>query len=285
VIEFAGETHPGPLPQNEDAIGWRVGTQVWLVADGLGGHASGEIASRVVKDAILETVGAADASLKPAILRAHEAVQTASVASELTRDMASTVVVAKVSGEHCRVAWCGDSRAYLWRDHVLQQMSRDHSLVENLISSGQITRAEAHRHPMQNQLLQALGRDAPVPDEVEFSLQANDWVVLCSDGLHDTLTDGDIAAVLERSASPDEATRRLVETALENDAEDNVSVITLRSTDSAAPPVPLPPFDDTVVPLSDQKATSAPSPRQALKWILAIAVAFLFLALLIQVMS
>ncbi len=229
MLEFSGETHPGTkLTGNEDAIGWLVTRQVWLVADGLGGHASGDVASRIVKETILRGITPETHSLKPLILSAHQALLDAAAGDSRLQSMGSTVVVVRVSADRCTVAWCGDSRAYLMRDHDLQRISRDHSLLERMIASGEVTREEAHQHPQQNVLLQALGGRQPAPDEVEVPLQEQDWLLLCSDGLHDSLTDAEIGKILDSSAAPGEATRRLIEAALNHEADDNVSVIAIR---------------------------------------------------------
>lgn len=229
MIDFAGETHPGTkLDHNEDAIGWLIPRQLWLVADGMGGHASGEIASRIVKETVLKAGRVGDEALVALVLKAHDAVLAAAHADPARSGMGSTLVIARIRNSTCEVAWCGDSRAYLWRGGVLRRITRDHSLLEELIEAGVLSREDSQHDPRQRVLRQALGADSPVPDVEELTVQAGDWIILCSDGLHDSVSDAGIAAVLAASSAPNEASRRLVRTALEHGAEDNVSVVAIR---------------------------------------------------------
>lgn len=234
MIVFSGETHPGAkLEHNEDAVGWLISRQVWLVADGMGGHVSGELASRIVKETVLKRFAAGDDDLQGVILRAHDAVLDG-VRADPSRDgMGSTIVVAQVRGDTCQVAWCGDSRAYIWRRSrlrrwsTLKRITRDHSELEELIEAGRLRREDARGHPHQNKLHQAVGLGNPDPDLTNLALRSNDWIVLCSDGLHDTLSDAEISDVLNGSGTPNEATRRLIRAAVDHDAEDNVSVVVI----------------------------------------------------------
>jgi protein phosphatase len=208
-------------PSNEDSVGWDTARGVWLVADGMGGHAKGEVASRVVKDTILDRV-AHGMPLRESVLDAHRAVVEA---AESSASMGSTVVAMKVGADSCDVVWVGDSRAYLWRKGKIRRVSRDHSLLEMLLASKQASEAEARVHPKRHVVLQTLGMGEPVPDEVSVHLRSRDWFLLCSDGLTDELTDDELAERLESSASPKEAADTLLAAALNKGARDNVSVL------------------------------------------------------------
>src|SRR5688500_6428484 len=105
MIQFSGETHPGAkLEHNEDAVGWLIPRQIWLVADGMGGHASGEVASRIVKETVLKRFAASDADLQDVILQAHDAVLDCARADPSRDGMGSTIVLVKVRGDTCQVA-------------------------------------------------------------------------------------------------------------------------------------------------------------------------------------
>jgi protein phosphatase len=285
VFDFSGETHPGRVrSNNEDAIGWLIREELWLVADGMGGYSSGELASRIVKETILKNASAHPDSLRPVILRAHEAI-LASAAEESQRyGMGSTIVLAKVDGRRCRVEWCGDSRAYLWRAGKLSRISRDHSFLEHLIELGELQPEDAHKHPRSRELTQGLGIGDPSPDATDFWIKSNDWVLLCTDGLHDELTDDEIAAVLAASSSPNEATQNLIAETLEHDAEDNVSAIVIK--------FPAYPDEDeslnaeekqqnTVIRFDSDKSTNRPLKIRKLLWLAMTAVLALVAALLI----
>ena len=131
-IEFAAESHPGNRYQhNEDSLGWSEDAGVWLVADGMGGHACGDVASRIAKQSVLQAIGAAnhasDQPLTHLISQAHDSVVSEGVRLD-AENMGSTIAVVRLSGARAEIGWCGDSRVYLWRDSELVRLTRDHSL-------------------------------------------------------------------------------------------------------------------------------------------------------------
>jgi len=232
VTEFAAESHPGNrYKHNEDSLGWAEPAGVWFVADGMGGHACGDIASRTVKQSILGALtDETDAkSLTTLILDAHDAVVAEGVRRS-AENMGSTVVLVRLAGSIAQVGWCGDSRVYLWRDQELVRLTRDHSLLEQLLESGVVDPAEAFGHPQKHVLVQALGitNPTPVPAELEVELTRDDMLLLCSDGLHDELRDEEIALLLRENAEPAAAVGALVKRVLEGPARDNVSVVCVR---------------------------------------------------------
>lgn len=236
VIEFRAATHPGNRYQhNEDALGWNERAGLWFIADGMGGHARGDIASATAKKALLGAATDPERSLTQLVMLAHEAVLLEGIEQALP-NMGSTLVLARISGNQLNVAWCGDSRAYLWRAGELIRLTRDHSLLEQLLESGVVAPEDAFDHPRRNVLVQALGINdpRPVPSEISLTLDNDDVLLLCSDGIHDELHDTTMADVLAAMAEPpavvakpqavvEELERRVLAT----DARDNLSVICL----------------------------------------------------------
>lgn len=230
---FHGSTHTGRVEEsNEDSIGWDLNSQVWIVADGMGGHSRGEVASALVRDTILKEVGK-HVPLKQAILDAHRAVVDA--VQDDDRAMGSTVVAIQISNGACQVVWVGDSRVYLWRRKRLQRISRDHSFLELLLAKGQITEEQAMAHPKRNLVTQTLGMGDPVPDEESLKLRQHDWLLLCSDGLTDELTDEEIVDHLGRSADSREAVDLLIQAAIDSGGRDNISVLIVESDQDSSP--------------------------------------------------
>ncbi len=224
MAQFASHSHPGRVhDDNEDAVGSDPIRALWLVADGMGGHASGEVASAIVRDTILSAAGM---SLRDAIIAAHRAVVAAANADEgRYRGMGSTVVALEVHDGRGEVVWVGDSRAYLWRRQNIRRLSRDHSYVELLRESDGITEAEIRAHPHKNLVTQTLGHGDPVPSSIVVGVRKGDWLILCSDGLSDELSDDELADLLRNSGAPDDAVLRLVDAALAKGGRDNVSVV------------------------------------------------------------
>ncbi len=235
LIEFTATTHPGNRYQhNEDAIGWDEAAGVWFVADGIGGHSRGDLASATVKTALLGGALRANHSLTELVMLAHEAVLLEGIERSL-KNMGSTLVIARIDGARLSVAWCGDSRAYLWRAGQLSRLTRDHSLLEELLESGVVQPEEAFGHPRRNVLVQALGISdpKPAPEEISLTLDSDDLVLLCSDGVHDELPDTVIADVFAAMSSrPSRSTQAVVDElerrVLTTDARDNLSAICLR---------------------------------------------------------
>lgn len=220
-----GKTHPGKVrDHNEDAIGWDEGVALAVLADGMGGHASGEVASDIVRTTVIER-GRAGETLADAILQAHSAVQASADEDPSRTGMGSTVIAVRSLAGNYEIAWVGDSRAYLWRDQHLSQLTRDHSYLEWLITNGQLAEPEARNHPQRNIVTQSVGLGDPKPDVVRGRLHSGDKILLCSDGLNDELTDAEIAQVCAGHRSSDAMIDALIEAALEHGGKDNVSVV------------------------------------------------------------
>jgi serine/threonine protein phosphatase PrpC len=223
-MRFAARTHPGQrVGQNEDSIGSNEAGGLYFVADGMGGHASGDVASRIVKETLL---GAAlNLPLRAAVMRAHEEVARAAADNPAHSNMGSTVVATRIAGRHAEIVWVGDSRAYLWRGQVLRQLTRDHSYLEVLREQENLSESQMRGHPNKNLVTQTLGIGAPEPSVITEPLRKGDWLLLCSDGLNDELEDGEIAQILRAHGAPDAAADALIAAALARGGHDNVSAV------------------------------------------------------------
>ncbi|HTJ17578.1 MAG TPA: protein phosphatase 2C domain-containing protein [Steroidobacteraceae bacterium] len=223
-MRFAARTHPGRRGgQNEDSLGWDEASGLYFVADGMGGHASGDVASRIVKETLLGS--ALQLPLRAAVRRAHEEVAQAAADNTAHANMGSTVVAARIEDRHAEVAWVGDSRAYLWRGNVLRQLTRDHSYLEVLREQENLSETQLRGHPNKNLVTQTLGIGTPEPSLINEPLRKGDWLLLCSDGLNDELEDGEIAQILRTNAAPDAAADALIAAALARGGRDNVSAV------------------------------------------------------------
>ena len=199
-IDFAQGTHTGLVRElNEDSYLALPRLGLWIVADGMGGHEAGEVASRITVQEITRSIEQG-LPLAEAIETAHRAIQAAARRGEGAAGMGSTVVAAKLDGLQYEIAWVGDSRAYLWNGS-LHQLTTDHSYVQQLLNAGLITESEIPEHPYRNVIFQALGvggADAAniKVDLVSGELGESDTLLLCSDGLSGEVADDDIAAIL-----------------------------------------------------------------------------------------
>lgn len=254
-VEIAALSHPGEVREiNEDryAVGHYTidpaGTPVALaiVADGIGGHQAGEVASQITVDLLTETIGQADGSqvidtLKQAVIAAGRAVSQAAGQDESLQGMGSTEAAVLIVGDQLFTVTVGDSRIYLLRDSKFRQISIDHTWVQEAINHGILTPEEARNHPNAHVLHRHLGGEKdPQPDfrlrlaadEDDQQSEANqgmqlrpaDQLLLCSDGLTDLVADSEIRQALEDNA-PDEAVSKLVELARSRGGHDNITVV------------------------------------------------------------
>ncbi len=238
VASGAGLSHRGRVRSaNEDAILTDPTGALWVVADGLGGLGHGEVASDIVIDAFarLPHGSAGRSALQDAIASANAEIRRRSRA-EGFGTIASTVVAAAVAGDRAVLAWAGDSRAYVRRAAVLDRLTRDHSLVQDLVDSGALAPAEAEHHPDANIVTRAVGAAERIePEFREVPLRDGDCLLLCSDGLTRCVPEAEIGATLDAAPTPEAACRDLVDAALGRGAPDNVSVIVVRIGRSAPP--------------------------------------------------
>ena len=230
-----GRTDRGRIrPHNEDCILVEPAHGVFAVADGMGGHAAGEVASRTAIEAIREALCAgrpvdleAPELLRRAVEQSNLGIARAIEAHPEYRGMGTTLVVALFEGDSCWIAHVGDSRAYLVRNERIDQLTTDHSFVNELVRLGMLSREQAARDPRRNVVTRALGSSqVVVPDIVEVPLSPGDVVLLCSDGLNTMIDDGEILALVRAAGGdPETATDRLVDAANAAGGEDNVSVV------------------------------------------------------------
>lgn len=238
----------GPVrEENQDAaVAWRRegGESVLIVADGMGGYASGREAAEIVVRVALDALRSEgdegqltwDTRLRDAFAAAQKAVQSAQEASAERggAEMGATAVIAVIDaglhGPVLHLAHVGDSRAYLYRGRSLLRLTADHSLVGQMVRDGWLREEEAFGHPDSNVVQRAIGQRAPLAPDLQppLPLSPGDLVLLSSDGLHGALPDAEIAAVVEGSRATLETCPRLVDAALAANSQDNVTVGCLR---------------------------------------------------------
>jgi serine/threonine protein phosphatase PrpC len=229
MLTIIGASDPGRREHNEDSFVADSALGFGLVADGMGGYACGEVASDLVQQTVHEAVKN-DSDLSDAIRRAHNIVIDAANADAAKKGMGSTVVAVKFTEADYNIAWVGDSRAYLWDQltGVLTQITRDHSYVEALVSSGAISAQEALNHPHRHLITQAMGvagEEGLVVDAVNGRLDLGQKLILCSDGLVDEVEDQEIARILATTGTPDETVNKLILTAVKAGGRDNITVV------------------------------------------------------------
>jgi len=249
-IKAYGLTHVGRQRQhNEDSYLVADEAKLFLVADGMGGHAAGEIASRIAVDSISEFIlhtkeddgtwpHAYDEHFKRSTNRLMAAVRLANtrVLEAMRKDarlrgMGTTVVACLADGETMSVAHVGDSRAYMIRDNHLQRITNDHSWVFEQVQAGMLTEAEAEKHPLRNVITRALGGALQVnPDASEIEVKGGDVFLLCSDGLTGMVPEDEILKVVTQfTGDLEKACQKLIEEANERGGLDNVTAILVKA--------------------------------------------------------
>ena len=244
----AGATHTGyRREQNEDAFWGDESRGVWVVADGLGGHQAGEIASQTVVEEIQRS-SATDRHYEQALLRAHALL----VGDENTATaMGTTAVVVAEDGGYFHIYWVGDSRAYLWTPPAekpdentqakfphgtLKQLTVDHSYVQMLVDSGAINHEEAASHPNRHVITRCIGGTANPSLEIDrasFSWNAGQKLLLCSDGLSNDVSEAEICEVLAANPDNQRASEFLIAAALDAGGRDNITVQVISSPQGA----------------------------------------------------
>ena len=197
------------------------------MADGVGGHSFGEVASDIVKTTVTRAYSNGS-KLTDSIHQAHRAVLDEIRRREENLGMGSTVVACALNGSDYQVGWVGDSRAYLWNGEKLKQLTRDHTHVFDLVDKGIISLAEASSHPERHVLTQSMGvfDDMDLdPGFVEGRIENGEQILLCSDGLTDELSDNAIAGQLRRNSSTQDQVDGLINAALSSGGRDNITVL------------------------------------------------------------
>jgi len=231
MFESSAVTHVGKVRKlNEDAYAERSDIGVWLVADGMGGHAAGEVASQTVAEAIKE-LGPANnfdelfEAVKRSLGNASRQLQSQSATYNNERTPGSTVVVLIIDGTQGAVIWVGDSRIYRYREQHLVQLTHDHSHVQALVDQGLLKPEEAGSHAMANLITRAIGVGEPVKlDSRLLDVKPGDKYLLCSDGLSRMVPDTEIESAMNNKNS-EEITQFLLHTSLLRGAPDNVTLI------------------------------------------------------------
>jgi serine/threonine protein phosphatase PrpC len=223
-------------PSNEDAFGYSVEDGVYVVCDGMGGAAAGEIASSIALDEVLRLLCERDreasipAVAEQAIVAANEAVFSRSQRNQNLSGMGTTLVALLVEETQVWVLNVGDSRCYRLRAGRLEQLTVDHSLVEEQVRLGRMSPAEALRSPMRNMITRALGTQSRVtPDCFQFEVEPGDIFLLCSDGLTRELSDAQVQSLLAINLPLPDRCTRLIEAAKKAGGHDNITAILVQA--------------------------------------------------------
>ena len=238
-IKVYGNTNIGRVRKNnEDAYGIYPDLSLFIVADGLGGHAGGEVASRLAVETIRDGLVSTESyrpsvEIKDGIIEAirganDRIIQQANIMYDL-KGMGTTVVVVKLEEDNAMIAHVGDSRMYLIRKNKITQITKDHTVVEEYIRLGLLTLQEALYHPNRHMLSRALGVSYDIDvDVADIQIAEGDIIILCTDGLTNMLSEKEIlSAITELMPSPEKITDRLITLANNHGGIDNITVITI----------------------------------------------------------
>ena len=230
------QSHRGTVRKiNEDAFLELPHNGVWVVADGMGGHSAGDVASQLIIDTVQRVVE----STKPQDLNCQVLTNALKAANEellyisknqLEGKLAgSTVVILFIKGSHGYMLWAGDSRGYLLRDQKLSQVTKDHSQVNDMVDEGVLRKEDAEHHPLANVITRAVGVNKDLDVEIkEVDLNHNDIFLLCSDGLNKEVSDTEIQHALQ-SGSIIDSGMALLHASLVRNARDNVTCILVKN--------------------------------------------------------
>ena len=244
-ITHAALTDKGLVRQeNEDAFAVDQERGIYIVSDGMGGEMAGEVASRIVSEVlpkflIKELEGLENPAdqgfidkVDSAIVSLSAAVHQASKGKPNLEGMGATLVLAVIKGAKALIANVGDSRAYLLRKGTIEQITKDHSVVQYLIDAGEISKTEADEHPLRGQLLRCMGmQGAAHPECFLLDLKPRDKILLCSDGLTDMLTDENMRRIVASTRTPKSACAKLVSAANGIGGVDNITALVIAVSD------------------------------------------------------
>jgi protein phosphatase len=281
TIEWAALTDVGRARErNEDS--YLAGEHVFAVADGLGGHNAGDVASRLAVEPLAALERAMDGTpvdrvadaLARAVSAANRAVYQRAQADAKVRGMGTTLTAVAISNGSAHLAHVGDSRCYLLRGGEISQLSSDHTLVARMVAEGKLSPEEAENHPQRSILTRALGAEPEVDvDTLELQLQSGDRIVICSDGLSSVVPEEQILATLSDSKELKEACKRLVDAANERGGPDNITVVVVEVT-GVEPRVGAPAAAPRreISPAEVPRARRRRLPVRPLIWVLALVV-------------
>lgn len=243
-MKFAVKTDIGQKRErNEDSYNIIVNksdTPVsFIIADGMGGHNSGEIASRLAVDFVSNYITSnpdefsveseISGKISALITKANDFIIENAKRNEENTGMGTTLIVAIVLNNKVYIGNVGDSRAYLIRNDTIEQITIDHSYIEELLKSGSITKEEAINHPQKNLITRALGSSEDMKaDTFSVELQKKDSFLFCTDGLTNMLNDEEILKIITETKEPEQVCQKLIEGSIANGGEDNITVIIIR---------------------------------------------------------
>ena len=231
-------THVGLVrTNNEDAYLDTTDLGLWVVADGMGGHAAGEVAAKTVVDSFrgfqpdYEAAANID-DLEARLIMANSKCLAMVEADEISAGMGSTAVVLYAQDQHCFVLWAGDSRVYHLRGNTLTQLTEDHSLVQEMFAMGHLTEEEAARHPSANVVTRAIGVSETLCVDIDYTVaEPGDRFLLCSDGLNRDLNNQEIGLLLQQG-DINTVSDNLINAALHGGGGDNTTVVVVEATRS-----------------------------------------------------
>ncbi len=229
AVVFAAQSVAGRVrTHNEDALACRPDLGLWAVADGMGGHECGEVASALALQGLIDALQQG-AGLAAAVQAAHVAIIAAAHPGAGQAGMGSTLVAVCLHGDEFELAWVGDSRAYRIGAERIEQLSHDHSWVQAMVDAGQMSAEQAREHPRRNLILQCLGQGEQAPEAglLRARLAPDELLLLCSDGLSGELDDAAIQRCCAEAATLEAMVEQLVELANGQGGRDNISCIVL----------------------------------------------------------
>ncbi|HEX2927980.1 MAG TPA: Stp1/IreP family PP2C-type Ser/Thr phosphatase, partial [Ruminiclostridium sp.] len=205
----------------------------FVIADGMGGHKSGEIASKKAVDSVCSRLLGTNweiedipGLLKNIVCSVNKELYDFSLLNEATQGMGTTLTISVLKNDKLYIGHVGDSRVYLIRAKTIEKLTWDHSYIEELVKNGSITRDEAVNHPKKNVITRAVGYEAALQvDTYEIDIRENDEVLLCTDGLTNMLSEEEILEILTKEKDPQAACDTLIENANNKGGEDNITVI------------------------------------------------------------
>lgn len=226
-------TDVGPRRDLNEDVAANLGHETYVIADGMGGYAAGEVASHILVDTVRDVLSGESSFdenvLKKAILRGNDEILKKVCENPKYSGMGTTATM--FHRESSAIVWAhvGDSRLYLLRNQTLRQITRDHSLVSDLVANGSITQEEARSHPKRNVITRAVGVEAALDvDAGTFSAMERDILMLCSDGLTSVLSDEDICDMILMPSGEENVAERLVRKAIKAGSHDNISAIVVK---------------------------------------------------------
>lgn len=238
-------TDQGRVRQNNEDSGGtfinRDGHRLAIVADGMGGHRAGDVASQMtvarLKEVWEETKGIqtadqAEAWLKTHILQVNQILFDHARSNEECDGMGTTIEAVIATGNFTTIAHVGDSRCYILNDSGFQLLTEDHTYVNELVRTGQITKEDAEHHPRKNWILRALGTEQDVKIDIKtIMFEEGDYLLICSDGLSNKVSDSEMVQILQNPDSLEQKAQALIQMANENGGEDNITLIILEFND------------------------------------------------------